>query len=271
MDWKKIFRGVWVMTPAILLIWGLTIIGTQLQNMTKGGDNFSVQSFIWSEKEKSENNNLTNCPYELNLKWGHIIDYIPSDRWWVYNIVWWNYEVSCAPKAPQYDNILIRSNGGSDVITNPSNYYFSLQNSPYTWLCMAYTWCSREINVITWGTICGNGVLEINEQCDDGNNINWDGCDSMCNIETTQTGTRYDCIFMTWSIWTGIWWYQCIPTLDGKYTDPMCNNECSKLPYCGDGICQSNEIDKYGDPICKLDCKVIIDDKEPQTPTGDDK
>ncbi len=43
---------------------------------------------------------------------------------------------------------------------------------------------------IVWGTCvwnCGNGVLEWinwnNEQCDDGNNINGDGCDSMCKKE----------------------------------------------------------------------------------------
>jgi len=32
--------------------------------------------------------------------------------------------------------------------------------------------------------VCGNGVIESGEQCDDGNTINGDGCSSTCQIET---------------------------------------------------------------------------------------
>ena len=31
--------------------------------------------------------------------------------------------------------------------------------------------------------VCGNGILEATEQCDDGNTVNKDGCDSTCLIE----------------------------------------------------------------------------------------
>ena len=32
-------------------------------------------------------------------------------------------------------------------------------------------------------SVCGNGTLEVGEQCDDGNTMNGDGCDSACQIE----------------------------------------------------------------------------------------
>ncbi|MDP2670262.1 MAG: DUF4215 domain-containing protein [bacterium] len=32
-------------------------------------------------------------------------------------------------------------------------------------------------------SVCGNGIREELEQCDDGNNDEGDGCDSICHIE----------------------------------------------------------------------------------------
>jgi cysteine-rich repeat protein len=37
--------------------------------------------------------------------------------------------------------------------------------------------------VAMMGAVCGNGVIETGEQCDDGNTLNLDGCDSRCNYE----------------------------------------------------------------------------------------
>ena len=34
--------------------------------------------------------------------------------------------------------------------------------------------------------VCGNGVVEAGEQCDDGNRSNGDGCDAECQTETPQ-------------------------------------------------------------------------------------
>ena len=47
--------------------------------------------------------------------------------------------------------------------------------------CMAGT-CSGG----TTGAVCGNGVLEAGEQCDDGNTTNLDGCDATCKFEELQ-------------------------------------------------------------------------------------
>src|SRR5262245_49990316 len=30
---------------------------------------------------------------------------------------------------------------------------------------------------------CGDGILHVNEECDDGNSVDGDGCDSDCNLE----------------------------------------------------------------------------------------
>lgn len=37
--------------------------------------------------------------------------------------------------------------------------------------------------------ICGNGIIEINEECDDSNNLSGDGCSIICKIETPQNLT----------------------------------------------------------------------------------
>jgi cysteine-rich repeat protein len=37
--------------------------------------------------------------------------------------------------------------------------------------------------------ICGNGIIEIKEQCDDNNTNNGDGCSSTCQIQATPTPT----------------------------------------------------------------------------------
>jgi|ERR1051326_364590 cysteine-rich repeat protein len=39
-------------------------------------------------------------------------------------------------------------------------------------------------------SICGNGIVEPGEQCDDGNIADGDGCSSICTIEPTPTPTR---------------------------------------------------------------------------------
>ncbi len=43
--------------------------------------------------------------------------------------------------------------------------------------------CSAGCNIEGLGPVCGNGVWEIGEQCDDGNLINGDGCSSTCQRE----------------------------------------------------------------------------------------
>jgi len=41
-------------------------------------------------------------------------------------------------------------------------------------------------------TVCGNGILETGEQCDDGNTVNSDGCSSVCAREVSDNGHGND-------------------------------------------------------------------------------
>ncbi len=44
--------------------------------------------------------------------------------------------------------------------------------------------CSSTCQLENPPAVCGNGILEAGEQCDDGNTVNGDGCSSTCQIET---------------------------------------------------------------------------------------
>jgi cysteine-rich repeat protein len=47
------------------------------------------------------------------------------------------------------------------------------------------TTCDSQCHTIT-AAVCGNGTRETGEQCDDGNKVNLDGCDSTCQFEQVQ-------------------------------------------------------------------------------------
>lgn len=72
------------------------------------------------------------------------------------------------------------------------------------------------------GNLCGNGIIEGTEECDDGNNINGDRCSADCNVEycgdnIQQEGLGEECD-------------------DGNFLDgDGCSSTC-KREYCGDGI-----------------------------------
>jgi len=94
--------------------------------------------------------------------------------------------------------------------------------------------------------VCGNGILDPGEECDDGNNVDGDGCNAECLIEfcgdgITQAGLGEECD-------------------DGNNVDgDGCSAECL-IEFCGDGITQTglgeecddgNTVDGDG---CAADC-----------------
>jgi cysteine-rich repeat protein len=86
--------------------------------------------------------------------------------------------------------------------------------------------------------VCGNGVVEGDEECDDGNNYNGDGCDEDCNIEYEPSYCG-DGILDEGE--------ECDDGNNNNFDE--CRNNC-KLPYCGDGICDYNE----NEISCPEDC-----------------
>ncbi len=94
------------------------------------------------------------------------------------------------------------------------------------------------------GVSCGNGKIEAGEECDDGNDIDNDGCTNLCNLPAcgdgiVQAGEECD---------------------DGNDLDyDGCSNDC-RLPACGDGILQEGEECDDGNlsnnDSCINECKI---------------
>jgi choice-of-anchor A domain-containing protein len=93
---------------------------------------------------------------------------------------------------------------------------------------------------------CGDGFVEVDEQCDDGNTDDFDGCSSTCEIEVcgdgiVQPGEACD---------------------DGNSSNTDgCTNACT-LPECGDGFVQAGEACDDGntdpDDGCGPTCEVEV-------------
>jgi cysteine-rich repeat protein len=88
----------------------------------------------------------------------------------------------------------------------PSDFALAIPSSRAGWVQIAVDALDENLNVIGQGSvsgllkagaridlnlqlsvspaICGNGILESGEQCDDGNRVSGDGCSSSCKLET---------------------------------------------------------------------------------------
>jgi fibro-slime domain-containing protein len=80
------------------------------------------------------------------------------------------------------------------------------------------------------GSSCGNGVVDPNEQCDDGNSVSGDGCSRICQLEN-------------------------------NYTCPQPGQPCLNLAKCGNGVLTSDETCDDGNTVggdgCSADCNVV--------------
>lgn len=51
--------------------------------------------------------------------------------------------------------------------------------------------------------VCGNGIINLNEQCDDGNQVSGDGCDATCNLEAAPIGLAAPTVPTLLDTWPG--------------------------------------------------------------------
>ncbi|MCD6497600.1 MAG: DUF4215 domain-containing protein, partial [Deltaproteobacteria bacterium] len=97
--------------------------------------------------------------------------------------------------------------------------------------------------------VCGNGAIEADEECDDGNVADGDGCSSQCKLET-------DCGN---GVKEGV--EQCD---DGNVQNgDGCSDHCTLEPVCGNGTIEADEECDDGNVAdgdgCSSQCKLETD------------
>ena len=77
---------------------------------------------------------------------------------------------------------------------------------------------------------CGDGILQANEQCDDGNSQPFDGCNGLCQVEAN---------------------FRC----------PLQGEPCQRTDACGNGVVESPEACDDGNTVpgdgCSADCQTV--------------
>lgn len=127
---------------------------------------------------------------------------------------------------------------------------------------------TRDRNIVTIDIVvqqrrerCGNGIIETNEQCDDGNAAGGDGCSSTCQTERAACGNG---VFELWAYETCDDGNQITEKCDYGLTQcRVCNAECrlvaGVVSVCGDGIVNGPETCDDGNTTngdgCNDTCK----------------
>ena len=127
---------------------------------------------------------------------------------------------------------------GSTVIAPPGGFYASISiitgNSA--------TDHRDNVNFLADGCqLCGNGVQDASEECDDGNNVDGDGCNAKCENEFCGDGITQAGLEET-----------CDPAGTPPTNGATCRNDCT---YCGDGIRDDSEQCDDGNTVDTDDCR----------------
>lgn len=100
-------------------------------------------------------------------------------------------------------------------------------------------------------SLCGNGVVDAVEACDDGNKVDGDGCSSTCRTEPGYTCADGSCHS---TCGDGIKARD--EACDDPKTPAYCSAECKVIGGCADGVLQANEAcDPKLTTGCRADCK----------------
>lgn len=121
-----------------------------------------------------------------------------------------------------------------------------------------------EFGIYLESPICGNGILEEGEECDDGNTVDGDGCSSACMEEEELTP-----VCGNGAIEQG---EECDDgnTVDGDGCSSECKIEQEIGPICGNGTLEQGEecddgntIDGDGcSAVCELEEEVVVEEEE---------
>ncbi len=104
---------------------------------------------------------------------------------------------------------------------------------------------------------CGNGILDPEEACDDGNRVNGDGCSSDCRVESGYacTGEPSICAFTC-----GNGRLDPGEECDDGGESATCNTNCT-FSRCGDGIWNTTAGESCDDggpsDFCNADCTIV--------------
>jgi len=126
--------------------------------------------------------------------------------------------------------------------------------------------------------VCGNGMVEPGEQCDDGNATNGDGCDTSCTFSCTNPATDCTAAPPACQAWQCSAAHACAAVADATKNGQACpggagftckNGVCSApAATCGNGVKEAGEACDLGamngtgqgcSATCQLDCATNAD------------
>ena len=145
------------------------------------------------------------------------------------------YNIRAVPTIINYDqtSLVITKSKGFGSINKLSSF---LNLNMYT---------NAKIGDLNLG-VCGDGVLDEGEACDDGNTIDGDGCSSTCEEEEPVCGN---------GVLEGNEACDDGNTIDGD----GCSSNCEEEPVCGDGVIQGNEVCDDGNTMDGDNCSSTCD------------
>ncbi|MDC0118012.1 DUF4215 domain-containing protein [bacterium] len=145
------------------------------------------------------------------------------------------YKVKAVPTIVNYDqtSLVIKKSKGFGSINKLSSFLNLNRNA--------------KINIGDFSlSVCGDGVLDEGEACDDGNTMDGDGCSSTCELESVCGN----------GILEGNEVCDDGNTIDGD----NCSSTCDAVYFCGDGILEGNEACDDGNTMdgdgCSSTCEL---------------
>ena len=122
-----------------------------------------------------------------------------------------------------YDNLYL-------IYTSLSNARYFVNATAMDFLGNSNSTETRNITVNVESQVCGNSVVETGEQCDDGNIVNGDGCDSSCQTESSGGGGG--CTVSSWTCedWDSV---QCVNGEQERQCTSNCNTKKNETQSCG--------------------------------------